>query len=101
MDSKHKTLRPVGANVVVRRDPAEAVTAGGIVLPDEAQEKPRQGTVIAVGPGKLLPSGERQPIDVQVGDTVIFTKYSGNEVRWGGEDLLVLAGHEVLVAIGG
>jgi chaperonin GroES len=83
-------IRPLGDKVVVKASTAEERTAGGIVLPDAAREKPQQGTVVAVGPGRLLESGERAPMSVQVGDVVIYSKYGGNEVKLDGEELLIL-----------
>ena len=82
--------RPLGDKVVVKATTAEERTAGGIVLPDAAREKPQQGKVVAVGPGRLLENGERAPMAVQVGDTVIYSKYGGNEVKLDGEELLIL-----------
>ena len=83
-------IRPMGDKVVVKASTAEERTAGGIVLPDAAREKPQQGTVVAVGPGRVLDNGERAPVAVQVGDTVIFSKYGGNEIKLDGEELLIL-----------
>lgn len=83
-------IRPLGDKVVVKASTAEERTAGGIVLPDAAREKPQQGTVVAVGPGRVLESGERAAMSVQVGDTVIFSKYGGNEIKLDGEELLIL-----------
>lgn len=83
-------IRPLGDKVVVKAATGEERTAGGIVLPDAARERPQQGTVIAVGPGRLLESGERVPMSVSVGDTVIYSKYGGNEVKLDGEELLIL-----------
>jgi len=83
-------IRPLGDKVVVKASTAEERTAGGIVLPDAAREKPQQGTVVAVGPGRLLDSGERAPMAVQEGDVVIFSKYGGNEIKLDGEELLIL-----------
>ena len=83
-------IRPLGDKVVVKASTAEERTAGGIVLPDAAREKPQQGSVVAVGPGRLLENGERAPMAVQVGDTVIYSKYGGNEIKLDGEELLIL-----------
>ena len=83
-------IRPLGDKVVVKATTAEERTAGGIVLPDAAREKPQQGKVVAVGPGRLLENGERAPMAVQVGDTVIYSKYGGNEIKLDGEELLIL-----------
>lgn len=84
-------IRPLGDKVVVKASTAEERTAGGIVLPDAAREKPQQGKVVAVGPGRLLDNGERGPMPVQVGDTVIYSKYGGNEIKLNGEELLILS----------
>ena len=83
-------IRPLGDKVVVKVTTSEERTAGGIVLPDAAREKPQQGSVIAVGPGRLLESGERAPMSVSVGDTVIFSKYGGNEIKLDGQEFLIL-----------
>ena len=89
-------IRPLHDRVVVRRKEEEAKSAGGIVLPGSAQEKPSQGEVIAVGTGRILQNGEVQPLDVKVGDTVVFGKYSGsNTVDVDGEELLILSENEI------
>jgi chaperonin GroES len=83
-------LRPLSDKVVVQALTSDERTAGGIVLPDTAQERPQQGKVVAVGPGRILESGERAPMAVNVGETVIFSKYGGNEVKLDGEEYLIL-----------
>ncbi len=83
-------LKPLGDRVIVEVGKAEETTAGGIVLPDAAQEKPQKGTVIAVGDGKILEDGSRGPIEVKIGDTVIFSKYGGTEVKDGNKELVIL-----------
>jgi len=83
-------IRPLGDKVVVKASSAEERTAGGIVLPDAARERPQQGSVVAIGPGRVLENGERAPMAVQVGDTVIYSKYGGNEVKLDGEEYLIL-----------
>jgi chaperonin GroES len=83
-------IRPLGDKVVVKASTAEEKTLGGIVLPDSAREKPQQGSVVAIGPGRLLENGDRAPMSVAIGDTVIYSKYGGNEVKLGGEELLIL-----------
>ncbi len=88
-------IRPLQDRVVVRRTEEETTTAGGIVLPGSATEKPAQGEVLAVGPGKRLESGDTQPVDVKVGDTVVFGKYSSNTVKIGDEELLILGESEI------
>ncbi len=94
-------IRPLQDRVVVRRMEEETTTAGGIVLPGSATEKPAQGEVIAVGPGKRLESGKSQPVDVNVGDIVVFGKYSSNTVKLGDEELLILNESEIFGVIEG
>ena len=88
-------IRPLHDRVVVRRQEEETKTAGGIVLPGSAAEKPAQGEVIAVGPGKALDNGQIRPIDLKVGDKVVFGKYSSNTVKVGDEELLILSESEI------
>lgn len=83
-------IRPLGDKVVVKPSESEEKTAGGIVLPDTAKKKPQEGKVVAVGPGRLLDDGSRATLAVQVGQTVIYAKYGGNEVTVDGEDLVIL-----------
>jgi chaperonin GroES len=83
-------IRPLGDKVVVKASTAEERTAGGIVLPDAARERPQQGTVVSVGPGRLLETGERAAMAVKEGDTVIYSKYGGNEIKLDGEEYLIL-----------
>jgi chaperonin GroES len=92
-------LRPLDDRLVVEPAEAEEVTAGGIVLPDAAKEKPQRGTVVAVGPGKLLDSGERGTLSVAVGDEVIYGKYSGTEIEVNGKDVKILRESDVLAKI--
>ncbi|WP_237884905.1 co-chaperone GroES [Pseudomonas sp. PGPR40] len=95
-------LRPLHDRVVVRRSEEEKKTAGGIVLPGSAAEKPNQGEVLAVGPGKVLDNGEVRALSVKVGDKVVFGPYSGsNTVKVDGEDLLVIGESEILAVIEG
>ena len=94
-------IRPLQDRVVIRRMEEERTSAGGIVLPDSATEKPAQGEVIAVGNGKVLNSGESRPLDVKVGDKVLFGKYSGNEVKLGEETLLVMREEDIMGVIEG
>ena len=93
-------LRPVGDRVVVKPAAREEVTRSGIVIPDTAKEKPQEGTVIAVGNGRLLDNGDRSPIDVQEGDRVLFAKYGGTEFKLDGEEYLVLKENDILAIIG-
>ena len=92
-------FRPLHDRVVVKRIDAEEKTAGGIIIPDTAKEKPSQGEIIAVGPGGRDESGKLIPIDLKVGDTVLFGKYSGTEVKWNGEELKILRESEVLAVL--
>jgi chaperonin GroES len=89
-------LRPLHDRVVVKRIDAEEKTAGGIIIPDTAKEKPSQGEVIAVGPGGRDESGKLIPIDVQVGDRVLFGKWSGTEVKIDGQDLLIMKESDIM-----
>ena len=88
-------IRPLQDRVVVRRTEEENKTAGGIVLPDSATEKPAQGEVVAVGPGRPLDSGKVRPIDLKVGDIVVFGKYASNTVKIDGEELLIINENEL------
>jgi len=94
-------IRPLQDRVVIRRMEEERTSAGGIVLPDSATEKPVQGEVVAVGNGKVLDSGESRPLDVKVGDRVLFGKYSGTEVKMGDEDLLVMREDDIMGVVEG
>jgi chaperonin GroES len=90
------SLNPLDDRVVIKRLEAEEKTAGGIVLPDSAKEKPQKGEVLAVGPGKLLDNGKRAPVEVRVGDTVLFGKYSGNEIEMDGEEVVIVRMDDIL-----
>ncbi len=96
-----KTLkvRPLDDRVVIEPKEAEERTAGGIVLPDTAKEKPQRGTVVSVGPGKLLDSGERGALSVSIGDEVIYGKYSGTEVEVDGKDLKIVRETDILAKV--
>lgn len=89
-------IRPLHDRILVRRLDEEKTTAGGIVIPDSASEKPSEGKVVAVGKGKLLDNGSLQALDVKAGDTVLFGKYSGTEVKVDGEELLVMREDDVM-----
>ena len=89
-------IRPLHDRVIVRRMEEERMSAGGIVIPDSATEKPAQGEVLAVGNGKKMDNGETRPLDVKVGDKVLFGKYSGTEVKVSGEDLLVMREEDIM-----
>lgn len=93
------SLRPLDDRVVVQRLEAEETTAGGIILPDAAKEKPQKGTVIAVGEGKLLDSGTRATPDVAAGDIVLFGKYAGTEVNVEGEEYLIMRESDILAKV--
>ena len=92
-------IKPLEDRIVVQANEAETTTASGLVIPDTAKEKPQEGTVLAVGPGRFDDKGSRVPIDVKVGDTVIYSKYGGTEVKWGGGEYLVLSARDVLAVI--
>ena len=92
-------LRPLHDRVIIKRVEEETKTAGGIVLPGTAAEKPSRGTVLAVGHGKILENGEIRPLDVKVGDHVLFGKYSGSEVKVDGEDVIVMREEEIMAVI--
>ncbi len=94
--SKKITLEPLDDRVVVQRLEAEEKTAGGIVLPETAKEKPQKAKVIAVGPGRTLDSGERAPVEVEVGDTILVGKYSGTEVKVEGEEYVIMRESDIL-----
>jgi chaperonin GroES len=92
-------LRPLDDRVVVEPVEAETTTAGGIVLPDTAKEKPQRGTVVAVGPGKMLESGNRGELSVSVGDTVIYGKYGGSEIEIDGQEMKILRESDILAKV--
>ena len=92
-------IKPLEDRILVQANEAETTTASGIVIPDTAKEKPQEGTVLAVGPGRVDDNGKRIPIDVKVGDTVLYSKYGGTEVKYGGEEYLVLSARDVLAVI--
>lgn len=93
-------VRPLGEKVLVKRVDAEETTAGGIVLPDAAREKPKRGVVHAVGDGKLLDSGERRALQVKKNDQVLFTSYAGTEIKVGGDELLIMDESDILAVVG-
>jgi chaperonin GroES len=92
-------MKPLGNRLVVQPIEQEEVTAGGIVLPETAKEKPQKGDVLAVGPGERNDKGERIPLDVKVGDVVLFAKYSGTEIKYDGKKLLILRESDVLAIL--
>jgi chaperonin GroES len=92
-------IRPLGDKVIVKRLEAEERTAGGIVLPDAAKEKPKQGKVISVGNGKLLDNGTRSQMQVKKGDKVLFTSYAGSEVKVAGDEYLIMDESEIMAIV--
>ncbi|RSX51027.1 co-chaperone GroES [Bifidobacterium samirii] len=93
-------LKPLEDKIIVKQAEAETQTASGLFIPDNAKEKPQQGEVLAVGPGRRDDKGERIPMDVQVGDKVLYSKYGGTEVRYEGEDYLIVAARDILAILG-
>jgi chaperonin GroES len=94
-------LKPLGDNIIVKQAAAETQTKSGLFVPDNAAEKPQQGEVLAVGDGKFNKTGDRIPVDVAVGDTVIYSKYGGNEVKLDGEEYVILKSDQVYAIIEG
>ena len=92
-------LKPLGDRIVVKAAPHEEMTKGGLVLPDTVKEKPIEGIVVAVGAGKIMDDGKRQPMDLKPDDRVIYSKYSGTEVKLDGEEYLVLSERDVLAVV--
>src|SRR5260221_9434095 len=92
-------VQPLADRLVVRPNEREEMTVSGIVLPDTAKEKPQEGTVVAIGPGRLNDKGARVALEVSVGDTVLYAKYAGTEVKVDGEDLLILKESDVLAIV--
>jgi len=92
-------IRPLGEKVLIKRLEAEEKTAGGILLPDSAKEKPKQGKVVALGEGRQLESGEKAPFQIKKGDTVLFGSYSGTEVTVDGEEYLLMSESEILAIV--
>ncbi|ADU47539.1 Chaperonin Cpn10 [Intrasporangium calvum DSM 43043] len=95
------SIKPLEDRIVVKSLEAEQTTASGLVIPDTAKEKPQEGEVLAVGPGRWNEDGDqRVPLDVKVGDKVIYSKYGGTEVKYGGEEYLILSARDVLAVVG-
>ena len=92
-------IKPLEDRIVVQASDAESTTASGLVIPDTAKEKPQEGTVVAVGPGRIDANGNRVPLDVNVGDVVIYSKYGGTEVKYSGQDYLVLSARDLLAVV--
>jgi chaperonin GroES len=93
------SIKPLENRIVIKPVEAEQVTASGLVIPDTAAEKPQEGEVIAVGPGHYDDRGNRVPLDISVGDKVIYSRYGGTEVKFNGENLLVLSSNDVLASV--
>ena len=98
--AKKVAIRPLGDKVLVQRLEAAEMTAGGIVLPDSAKEKPKEGVVVAVGEGRLLDDGTRASFTVKTGNKVLFTSYAGTEVEWNGEEYLIMSEDDILGIVG-
>ncbi|MES2208708.1 MAG: co-chaperone GroES [Chloroflexota bacterium] len=94
-----KKLRPLGDRVVVQPSAREEMTKSGIVLPDTAKEKPQEGTILAVGPGRILDDGKREEMDVKVGQKVLYGKYAGTEFKVDGDDLLIVSQKDILAIV--
>ncbi|WP_029289619.1 co-chaperone GroES [Cellulomonas sp. HZM] len=93
------SIKPLEDRIVVKTLDAETTTASGLVIPDSAKEKPQEGEVLAVGPGRVDDNGNRIPLDVAVGDKVIYSKYGGTEVKYAGEEYLILSARDVLAIV--
>ena len=93
------SLRPLGDRVVIKPTPREEMTKSGIVLPDTAKEKPQEGEIVAAGPGKIGDDGKREPMDVKVGDKVLYAKYAGTEFKVDDEELLIVSQKDILAVI--
>ena len=94
-----KKLRPLGDHVVIQPSPHEETTKSGIVIPDTAKEKPQEGKVLAVGPGRILDDGTREQMDLKRGDKVLYAKYAGSEFKLDGEDLLIISAKDILAVV--
>ncbi|MBP6996931.1 MAG: co-chaperone GroES [Phycicoccus sp.] len=94
------SIKPLEDRIVIKSLEAEQTTASGLVIPDTAKEKPQEGEVLAVGPGRIDDKGNRVPLDVNVGDRVIYSKYGGTEIKHGGQEYLILSARDVLAIVG-
>ncbi len=92
-------IKPLEDRIVVKALEAEQTTASGLVIPDTAKEKPQEGEVVAIGPGRIDDNGNRVPLDVSVGDKVIYSKYGGTEVKYAGDEFLILSARDVLAVV--
>lgn len=93
------SIKPLDDRIVIKQSEAEQTTASGLVLVDSSQEKPQEGEVVAVGPGRIDDNGNRVPMDIAVGDLVIYSKYGGTEVKYGSEEYLILSQRDVLAVV--
>ncbi|WP_306233066.1 co-chaperone GroES [Agrococcus beijingensis] len=93
------SIKPLEDRIVIQQVEAETTTASGLVIPDTAKEKPQEGEVVAVGPGRIDDNGNRVPIDVSVGDKVLYSKYGGTEIKFGADEYLVLSARDVLAIV--
>lgn len=93
------SIKPLDDRIVIQQVEAEETTASGLVLPDTAKEKPQEGTVVAVGPGRVDDSGNRVPMDVSVGDVVIYSKYGGTDIKYGDDEYIILSQRDVLAVV--
>ena len=93
------SIKPLEDRVVIRQAEAETTTASGLIVPDTASEKPQAGTVLAVGPGRIDDKGNRVPMDVKVGDVVVYSRYGGTEVKYGGDEFIILSARDVLAVV--
>ncbi len=92
-------IKPLEDKILVQANEAETTTASGLVIPDTAKEKPQEGTVVAVGPGRISEKGDRVPMDVSPGDVVIYSKYGGTEIKYANEEYLILSARDVLAVV--
>ncbi|MBT3200779.1 MAG: co-chaperone GroES [Phycisphaerales bacterium] len=99
MAKKTPKIRPLGEKVLIKRLEAEAMTRGGIVLPDSAKEKPRRGTILALGDGKVLDDGTRADFQVKIGDVVLFSSYGGTEIKVDGEEFMLMDESDILAIL--
>ena len=93
------SIKPLEDRIVVKALEAETTTASGLVIPDSAKEKPQEGEVLSVGPGRIDDNGQRVPLDVAIGDKVIYSKYGGTEVKYDGEEYLILSARDILAIV--
>ncbi|MDZ4773628.1 MAG: co-chaperone GroES [Planctomycetota bacterium] len=99
-NKKSGTIRPLGDRVLVKRAEAEERTAGGILLPESAKDKPKEGTIVSIGEGRTLDTGEKSVFTVKVNDRILFSAYAGTEVKYGGEEFLIMREEDILGVIG-